>query len=170
MDDSHIPIIIDIEASGFGAGSYPIEIGVVMPNGTSYCYLVQPYEDWTHWEEEAEKLHGLSRQTAERFGMNGEYIARQLNKHLEGQTVYSDAWSHDSSWLANLFDRAGVTQQFKLEHLAVITTEEQKELWEGVRNRVIYESGLKRHRASADARIIQSTWLRSRPGKNVTSM
>ena len=31
-----LPIIIDIEASGFGRGSYPIEIGYHMPDGESY--------------------------------------------------------------------------------------------------------------------------------------
>lgn len=164
------PIIIDIEASGFGRGSYPIEIGVTMHDGGAHCYLVQPCEDWTHWEPEAEKLHRLTRETIVRFGMDVGYVARQLNKFLEGQTVYSDAWSYDSSWLALLFERADILQRFKLEHLVKITTEAQTEIWEATRERVIEESGLKRHRASADARIIQATWLRTRADKQAASL
>lgn len=170
MDDSSIPIVIDIEASGFGQGSYPIEIGIVMPNGTAFCYLIQPYDDWIHWEQEAEQLHGLSRKTAERFGMNGEYVARQLNKHLEGQTVYSDAVSHDTSWLAALFEQSGVPQGFQLADLASITSDEQKMIWDQTREQVLNESGLKRHRASADARVIQTTWLKTCSNKRASSM
>ena len=36
------PIIIDIEASGFGRGSYPIEVGLVLPDGTPHCFLIAP--------------------------------------------------------------------------------------------------------------------------------
>lgn len=165
-----IPVVIDIEASGFGPGSYPLEIGLVMGDGTAHCYLIQPYEDWTHWEVEAEKLHRLSRETAERFGMDGGYVARQLNKLLEGQTVYSDAWSYDNTWLAVLFERAGIAQKFNVEQLAKITSEDQKLVWDQVRDRIIEESGLKRHRASADARIVQSTWIQTQSGDQAASM
>lgn len=170
VDDINVPIVIDIEASGFGEGSYPIEVGLVMPNGTAHCYLIQPYKEWIHWEDEAEKLHGLTRQTVVRFGMDGGYVAKQLNKHLEGKTIYTDAWSYDNSWLALLYDRSGVMQRFKLEHLAKITSEEQMGIWDKARDQVIDESGLKRHRASADARIIQSTWLRTCAGKQASSI
>ena len=165
-----IPVVIDIEASGFGAGSYPIEIGIVMDDGAAHCFLIQPYADWTHWEVEAEKLHGLTRETAERFGMDGGYVARQLNKFLEDKTVYSDAWSYDNTWLAVLFERAGIAMKFKLEHLARITSEEQQQNWDKVRDRIIEESGLKRHRASADARIVQATWVQTQSGDQAASM
>ncbi|MCP4234821.1 MAG: hypothetical protein GY770_14780, partial [Aestuariibacter sp.] len=45
-----VPSIIDIEASGFGAHSYPVEIGVIREDGGKFCQLVKPYPDWTHWE------------------------------------------------------------------------------------------------------------------------
>ncbi|MDH5712151.1 MAG: hypothetical protein OEZ15_10895, partial [Gammaproteobacteria bacterium] len=108
-------------------------------------------------------LHGLSRKTADRFGMNGEYVARQLNKHLENQTVYSDRWEDDNKWLTMLFDQAGIRQKFQLTQLDDIITDDQKTIWEATRNIVIHESGLKRHRASSDARIVQTTWVRSLP-------
>ena len=35
------PAVLDIEASGFGVGSYPIEVGFVLPDGQSYCSLLR---------------------------------------------------------------------------------------------------------------------------------
>ena len=156
------PIVIDIEASGFGEGSYPIEVGFVLPDGAAHCFLVLPYTEWTQWDEAAERLHGLKRETVIRFGMDGGYVARQLNKHLQGQTVYTDTWESDHAWLALLFERAGIEPQFTAESLAGIMTDAQKRQWEKTLDRVIAESGLKRHRASADARIVQTTWLRTK--------
>ncbi len=163
------PIIIDIEASGLESGGYPIEIGVAMPDGGAHCYLIQPYNDWTYWAPDAEKLHRLSRETLVRFGMDGGYVARQLNQLLEGQTVYTDSWADDSRWLALLFERAGILQKFHLEHLMKITTEIQSEVWDVVCEQVVHELGLKRHRASADAKIIQATWLKTRLDKQAVS-
>ncbi|MFO1249856.1 MAG: hypothetical protein U1E77_01625 [Inhella sp.] len=37
-----LPAFIDIEASGFGRGSYPIEVGFVDRDGQLFCTLVQP--------------------------------------------------------------------------------------------------------------------------------
>lgn len=41
-----LPTILDIEASGFGRGSYPIEVGFVAGDGTLFCGLVRPEPDW----------------------------------------------------------------------------------------------------------------------------
>jgi hypothetical protein len=46
--DSEVPSILDVEASGFGAGSYPIEIGYISGDGSSYCTLIRPAPTWTH--------------------------------------------------------------------------------------------------------------------------
>jgi hypothetical protein len=44
------PYIMDIEASGFAAEGYPIEIGIAMEQGRKFCSLLLPHEDWTHWD------------------------------------------------------------------------------------------------------------------------
>ena len=41
------PAVLDVEASGFGRSSYPIEIGVVFPDGHAYCTLIRPESHWT---------------------------------------------------------------------------------------------------------------------------
>jgi hypothetical protein len=48
MPSAECPLIIDVEASGFGGTSYPIEIGVALDYGHKYCTLIHPEPGWTH--------------------------------------------------------------------------------------------------------------------------
>ncbi len=54
------PCVIDIEASGFGHDSYPIEVGYVLADGRARCMLVAPVPGWTHWDESAAQVHGIT--------------------------------------------------------------------------------------------------------------
>ena len=62
------PNIVDVEASGFGGMSYPIEIGIALENDTQYCSLISPAPDWEHWDSEAEKIHRIARDILEAHG------------------------------------------------------------------------------------------------------
>jgi hypothetical protein len=59
-----------------------------------------------------------------------------------------------------LFDAAGLVPTFKLEHLLVLMKDCSKAHWNEERNKVELELNVPRHRASNDARILQTTWLR----------
>jgi hypothetical protein len=107
-----IPIIIDVEASAFGAGSYPIEVGVAMPEGSSYCRLIRPQPNWTHWDDDSEKVHGISREILRSHGKPVLEVAEELNRLLEGEVVYSDGWGYDQTWLSLLFDQTDIVQRF----------------------------------------------------------
>jgi hypothetical protein len=54
------PIIIDVEASGFGSYSYLIEIGVAMDDGERSSWLIQPgrtgLTDYSSWPEKLSML------------------------------------------------------------------------------------------------------------------
>lgn len=156
------PIIIDIEASGFGKGSYPIEIGVVLPNGDAYCTLIKPEPGWTHWDSEAEWLHGISRATIMRHGKSAAEVAHQLNELLKGETAYCDGWCNDTSWLGMLFEAADEPQLFRLETLRKIMAENQTSVWNRTKESVSRELSLSRHRASTDALVLQATYIRTR--------
>jgi len=155
------PIIVDVEASGFGKGSYPIEIGLVLPDGTPHCFLLAPARHWTAWEPEAEKLHGISRETLEAYGRPLQEVAWRLNELLRDKTVYSDAWSFDMCWLGKLFDAAHMPQTFRVAPLQEALGEHQMEKWDNAKAKVIEELDLQRHRASGDARILQETYRRT---------
>ena len=100
------PTVLDVEASGFGRHSYPIEVGYVLPDGKTYCTLIRPEPNWTHWDPQAEHLHHIARETAVARGRPASEVAQMLNTHLRGQTVYTDGWANDYSWLAALFEVA----------------------------------------------------------------
>jgi len=160
--DEFVPTVIDIEASGFGRGSYPIEVGIAMPDGQAHCYLIRPQSDWTHWDVEAEGLHHISQDTLRSHGKDVRLVAQRLNQLLANQTIYSDGWAHDTSWLGLLFESAGISQHFKIDHIACLFSQDQVAIWEQERLQVMQELGINRHRASADARIVQMTYLKTR--------
>ena len=117
------PPVMDIEASGLGAGSYPIEIGIVLANGDAYCTLIAPEPDWTHWDEEAHAVHGIARSTLHQFGKAACVVAAELDRRLAGTTIYSDAWGHDYTWLSLLYSAAGWSPPFKLASLHSIVAQ-----------------------------------------------
>ncbi len=156
-----IPTVLDVEASGFGQGSYPLEIGLVLPDGTPHCFLIMPARGWKAWDREAEKVHGISREVVETHGRPVEEVAWRLNGLLYGQTVYSDAWSFDMSWVGKLFDKVGMPQTFEVAALSELLSEAQQRVWDDTRRRVEHELDLRRHRASGDARILQETYRRT---------
>lgn len=149
------PVILDVEASGFGRGSYPIEVGVALADGRTVCFLVRPEADWTHWDEEAACLHGIPRPLLLQKGRPVREVAEALNGLLAGKVVYTDAWGMDSSWVALLYERAGMPQHFRLEALASLLDEAQQAAWGDAKRRIRQDMQLSRHRASADALVIQ---------------
>lgn len=158
---NNIPIIIDVEASSFGAGSYPIEVGVAMPEGNNFCRLIRPEPGWTRWDEESEKIHGITQDILSKHGKPACEVAEELNRLLEGEVVYSDGWGYDQTWLSLLFHHVNLVQSFTLEPLTAIMSDHQMRMWERTKWVVIREFNLQRHRASSDAKILQLTYLRS---------
>jgi hypothetical protein len=156
-DPAHatLPCVLDIEASGFGRGSYPIEIGFVLPDGTAYCTLIVPDASWTHWDGGAERIHGISRALLQRHGRSALEVAVELNQRLSGHAVYCDNWAHDYAWLARLFESAAISPSFRLRHLRELMSENAAERFDDARKIVARNLQLRRHRASSDARVLQ---------------
>ncbi len=154
-----IPAFIDVEASGFGAGSYPIEVGYVLGNGEAYCELVRPEPGWTHWDSTAEQMHHIQREHLHKRGRSVQDIADMLNQHLGGLDVYTDAWGHDAAWINRIFDSAQRLQGFRVRDLRELLTTELLSRWDTTKSQVIHQLGVQRHRASSDALILQTTFL-----------
>ena len=158
-EPSTAPAIIDLEASGFGRGSYPIEVGFALENRDVHSFLIKPEADWTHWSPEAEEIHGISREQLEQEGLNIRDIAITLNVLLSGQTLYSDAWSFDSSWIGRLYDSAEVIQRFRIDTINKLLKPHQVEHWHPTKEAVIKELNIQQHRAANDVRVLQETFL-----------
>lgn len=96
--------LIDIEASGFGLKSYPIEIAWRSEDGGFDSFLIIPHEKWTFWSEDAEKnVHHISRDSLYKEGISIEEACKRLNKMLRGKTLYSDNARFDEMWIEDLF-------------------------------------------------------------------
>lgn len=154
-----IPDIIDIEASGFGSHSYPIEVGVVSGDGSRYCRLIRPYSTWMHWDESAEAVHGITRNILCDKGREGREICLELNRLYANRILYSDGWVVDYPWLRTLYEEAGLDMAFRLSSIEMLLKESQCERWADVKSQVQIQLQLQRHRASNDAQIIQQTYL-----------
>lgn len=151
------PAVIDIEASGFGRGSYPIEVGFVLPDGEAWCSLVRPEPGWLHWDATAAQVHGITQESLLRHGRSCRDIAELLNRRLRGLTVYTDGWAHDYSWMGRLYEAADLLPSFRLDNLFVLLDEARLAHWDATRQAMAQRLQLQRHRASADARVLQET-------------
>ncbi len=160
MSDS-VPAIIDLEASGFGRGSYPIEVGFALEDRKVHSFLIKPAPSWLHWSEDAEKIHGISRDLLLEQGLTPREVALRMNELLRGKILYSDAWSFDSSWMGRLFDEAELVQRFRIETINKLLTPEQMETWHNTKELLWNERGeSERHRAANDVRVLQETFIR----------
>lgn len=154
------PACLDIEASGFGRDSYPIEVGYVLGDGRAWCTLIRPAAGWTHWDAAAEAMHGITRDAVQRHGREIPEVAAALNRDLRGLTLYCDGWAHDYAWLNRLFDAADMLPTFRLETLRATLDEARADRWHVVKQAVATGMPSGRHRASTDAKLLQLTWQR----------
>lgn len=108
---------IDLEASGLGSRSWPVEVGWAFVNGQSDSFLVRPDPSWADdaWDARAEQLHGISRDTLIRDGVDVKDACLRLNAVFAGAKLYSDAPDWDGFWLFRLFSASGVKQTFALQ-------------------------------------------------------
>jgi hypothetical protein len=108
------PCFLDVEASGFGSESYPIEVAWSLPDGEIVRCLIDVSDvpSWTYWDPAAEAVHGIDRDRLVRNGWSVAYVAERLRADLGGRSVYTDAPTFDQAWLERLFCVAGG------EHLA----------------------------------------------------
>ena len=156
------PPFIDFEASSLDLiASYPIEVGICLPDGTLHSWLIRPHVLWQDWSESAERIHGIARDTLEKEGRTVSEVAANLNRLLSGQ-VFCDAWTFDSFWLHRLFKAANVRAEFPLESVSMLLDADQIRLWSTTRQQVIHRLGLPVHRAANDALILHRTWEKVR--------
>ena len=107
---------IDLEASGLGAASWPVEVGWCFLDGAPTSMLVRPDENWPDdaWDPAAAALHGLTRGELKKRGAPAQTICNAMNEALAGAVVYSDAPDWDGFWLYRLFSAAKARQAFQV--------------------------------------------------------
>jgi len=113
-----IPTFLDFEASSLSRTySYPIEVAWNNEDGSIESHLISPASitDWTDWDTESEKVHGIPRDQLIREGKPPDWVCLRMNERLAGKTVYCDAPRFDGMWLARLFSVCeGISPAFEL--------------------------------------------------------
>jgi len=150
---------IDMEASGLNAKSWPVEAGWAFADGSPQSVLIQPVEMWPEdaWDDEAEALHGLSREQLHREGAPVAEACKVINSALDGCEVYSDAPDWDAFWLYRLFGAAKMKPLFSLRSFADLV----RPLINGCENELFRranEIAPRMHRAAADALHLQTVY------------
>ncbi|MFK4132110.1 hypothetical protein ACI2KR_07405 [Pseudomonas luteola] len=150
-------ITLDIESSGLGDESYPIQFGVTYLDKAQGKLVtikedIKPAEGWDYWDSEAEEfIHFISRERLE-GGKSCRDACLILNKHLGDNEVIVDSVADDEFWLNKLFEEAGIQRTFYITNIEKYLLREfgvKSDIYEQKRER--YEFS---HDAGEDALII----------------
>ena len=97
---------LDVEASGLGPASVPIEIGWSNLNGITEGFLIRPEPKWTDWDLGAAALHKIEQAQLLQDGISVQAAAEAVTEIAAGRPVYSDNRAHDARWLRVLYEAA----------------------------------------------------------------
>lgn len=153
------PCIGDIEASGLGDRSYPIEVAWSDPAGVVHSWFVRPEHLWVYWDLAAEEMHHITYHDLKQYGKPAREIAQMMNADLNGQVLYFDGGAFDRFWLNRLYDATGVKPTFQIgdfnELLASVgcNTADKRLAAEAA---TLKRIGDRRHRAWADVEYLQT--------------
>lgn len=118
--------IIDFEASCLPSHglSYPIEVAVAKVGGGSRSWLIKPAARWFYWDwsQEAEALHGITRDLLKRKGLPAQQVLRELADEVAGCGVYADS-DLDSYWLETLAEACDEPLPFPILYLGELFQE-----------------------------------------------
>lgn len=167
-------VFLDFEASSLGKKSFPVEVAWVFEDGRQRSYLIRPQPDWTDWSDEAEAMHGISRQCLQREGVAVETVGAAMWGELAGHQLYASAPSWDGKWLSVLLRAAGLPRHaLRLKksdevfvealRLALGETAAAQDIADRVRAIIDEtEPTTSPHRALPDARLELERWHRAR--------
>jgi len=170
-------VFLDFEASSLADRSYPIEVAWVFEDGRSESHLIAPAPDWTDWNPDAERIHGIAREILVREGVAHDVVAARMVEQLTGHSLFASAPSWDGKWLSALLRAAGLPRHMlRLKDTDVALRETAEPILRSVvppdRLEAIVKDLMAQanatkdntpaHRALADAREERSVWHRLR--------
>lgn len=113
-------ITIDFEASCLPrhGRSYPIEVGVAGAGSVARSWLIKPHPRWSGWQwsDEAQSLHGITRDQLDRDGLAADIVLAQLTETIGGETAIAD--SHlDVYWMETLAAAVDRPAPIRIQHV-----------------------------------------------------
>ena len=147
--------IIDIEASGLGFDSYPVEISVLV-EGTIKTWLIKPQPEWIHWDDKAEQIHGISRDQLNKQGLSALQVLNELNDFIKESNgiIYSDAAYWDADWVDTLFYAFKEKREFHIESIYELFDEKQSGEFNKIKMNLAESGKYRQHRAEEDVKMI----------------
>ncbi len=147
--------LIDIEASGLGLDSYPIEIAILI-NKKMFSWLIAPEKSWRHWDAAAENLHGISREILISQGKAARLVAEAINEAMVGTNglLYSDAAEWDVDWIRTLFSAVGAIPEFHILPVSDLFTDTEFRRFQCKYDEIAGSGKYRRHRAEPDIWMI----------------
>lgn len=158
----NIPVI-DFEASGLHAKSYPIEVAIYI-DGETRSWLIRPEPKWLFWCNTAEKLHGISRETLFKEGLAASDVVAGLNAFLAdfNGEIYSDAHLWDADWLSKLYRAAKQRPPSIIASIYDLLSTEEAAQFNKSKNELGAEERFRLHRAESDVRLIAEAYNQAR--------
>lgn len=153
------PSILDFEASGLDAASYPIQVAVLLEGEQEHDWFIQPEANWSYWDPVAEEIHGYSRDEIVAKGKPVADVAVELNRALEGQIIFCDALEWDSFWLRRLYDAAYIKPKFELHDLSELLTPLQLKAFRLEVEKISASGTYRHHHAEEDVKLILQAYL-----------
>ncbi|HYC06185.1 MAG TPA: hypothetical protein VED40_23050 [Azospirillaceae bacterium] len=149
---------LDVEASGFGPESYPIEIGWVLSDtDCAEARLILPHPDWVYWDPAAQAVHGIARTELFATGLPGPRVAAWLDANLIGHVVYVGA-EDDLFWIDRLYRACNRRPSFRLLEAGRALEAELSR--RGLESTSFWTEHPAVHRAVGDAMRLRSVWRR----------
>lgn len=151
---------LDLESSGFQG--YPIQVGIIKEDGSTYESLIKPHSEWLEeleWDYNAQCIHNLEQDYVIENGASIYVVASELNDFVAGEYIFVDSY-YDVMWLNLLYEYAEIPRTFNMFVLGKILPEDFMMHWSLMFNKIHKESNLKLHDALSDAKMIQKTFQR----------
>jgi len=147
--------IIDIEASGLGFDSYPIEVAALV-NGKRKSWIIKPEPDWLFWSSEAEDMHGISRLQLVNEGMRARQVVAELSEFIEHSDgiLYSDAAYWDTDWIETLYIAVNQLRLFHIESIYELLDDKQSLVFNKNKLKLSKSGKYRQHRAKEDVNMI----------------
>lgn len=149
-------VAIDFEASCLPrhGHSFPIEVGIAIRGDQVRSWLIYPDSGWQGWDwaQEAEALHGISRNHLLAHGRPASAVLAELTAAVGSNRLVADS-SLDQYWLDTLAVAAGHETPLRIDHAGALI-----EQWRVSAEQVTHAQRRadamqpQRHRAGADAR------------------
>lgn len=151
---------LDFEASSLDfKHSYPIEVGFTSGD-QSFGTLIKPVFEWTDWDVDSQKVHGIFEADLWNHGMPPKKVCSWLNELNDGKVLWCDGTGADAFWFKRLYEAGKSKPSFELCNIWALL-DHYKLIPQFKRHRAAHMNapGGRAHRADWDAMMLKKVMI-----------